>query len=86
MLNNDEDMDLIIALPTTVENADESDGAFYSENSNRANEGGNRRAEMKSVDHMDLEMLLENYLNEVIIFYVYAFIMLCLYVCFDGYV
>ena len=66
VLNNDEDMDLIIALPSTVANADESDGTFYTENSNRAHEGvNNGGTEMKSVDHMDLEMLLENYLNEV---------------------
>ena len=59
-------MDLIIALPSTVTNPDESDGTFYTENSNRVHESvNNRGTEMKSVDHMDLEMLLENYLNEV---------------------
>ena len=93
VLNNDEDMDLIIALPSTVaptNQPDESDGAFYTENSNvnRVNEGSNNNhrggsssssssssgLEMKSVDHMDLEMLLENYLNEVSIFIMHTYL------------
>ena len=40
--------------------ADLSDGALYSSSSEE--KGLSPR---KSVDHMDLEMLLENYLNEV---------------------
>ena len=71
VLNNDEDMDLIIALPTattTIANTDETDGTFYSEQNPTTDRPNSEVMNgMKSVDHRDLEMLLENYLNEVII-------------------
>ena len=47
------------AVPEPSQETDMSDGTLYSEN-------GSIILPRKSVDHMDLEMLLENYLNEVI--------------------
>ena len=46
------------AVPEPSPETDMSDGTLYSENDSVI-------LPRKSVDHMDLEMLLENYLNEV---------------------